>query len=81
MEQSNGTLARKRSRWAGILLGRLVQRGCPYSKECQDESCQLRYYCKCAAENERAATRLENALWGVVAVSTGAMVLYWLVAP
>jgi len=70
----------KRPHWVDILTGRLAEQICPYArKPCPDESCQLRYSCKCAQEQSAAASRLENRMWGVLAACGAAVIVYWFV--
>jgi hypothetical protein len=80
MEQNDPVVAVKPAHWARLLGGRLLQRVCPYTKECQEKSCQFRSYCQCACDEERASTILENRLWGIVAACAVTMILYWLLA-
>ena len=77
MKDSDQMSAAKRPHWTAILLGRLAERVCPFAKKpCPDESCKLRDFCKCAQQQERAARTLENRLWGTLAVSGAAVILY-----
>ena len=80
MEQNDSVLAVTRPHWARLLWGRLLQRFCPYTKVCQEKSCQLRVYCQCAREEERVSTRLENRLWGIVAACALFVILCWVLA-
>jgi hypothetical protein len=79
MEQNDPAFAVKRAHWSRLLGGRLLQRVCPYTKECQDQSCRFRSYCQCTRDEERASEVLENRLWGIVTVSVVTVILYWLV--
>ena len=79
MKDSGQIPVTERPHWITILVGRLAERLCPYAKKpCPDETCKLRYFCKCAQEQEGAAKRLENRLWGALAVCGVAVILYWL---
>ena len=80
MVENDPVLAVKHAHWTRLLWGRLLQRVCPYTKECQDKSCQFRHYCQCARNEERASTILVNRLWAIVAVCALTEILWWLLA-
>jgi hypothetical protein len=65
--------------WTAVLLGRVAERICHSAKNpCPDESCKLRYYCRCAQEQERTARMLEFTLCGSMAACGGGLIVYWL---
>ena len=78
MEDGSRTMVAKRPHWLAILLGRMAERICPYAKApCPEENCKIREFCKCAQEQAAAARRLENRLWGTLAVCGVAAIVFW----
>ena len=68
----------KRPQWIAILVGRLAERICRSEKNpCPIENCRLRYFCKCAQEQERTAKTLEAALVGSMAACGVGLIVYW----
>ena len=81
MKDSDQIPVAKRPQWIAILVGRLAERICRSAKDpCPDESCRLRYYCKCAQEQDRTAKTLEITLLGSMAACGVGLILYWLLA-
>jgi hypothetical protein len=79
VEGRNQSSTARRPHWTAILLGRLTQFVCPYAKEpCPDESCKLRYFCKCAQQQECAVKTREDRLWGALALCGLSALLIWL---
>jgi hypothetical protein len=70
-------------RWSAILLGRWILRVCRRSEAktghaCEEESCALRIYCKCARENYEHGAALEHRAWLVLAACGAAVILFWI---
>lgn len=79
MKDSGQISVAKRPHWMAVLLGRVAERICNSGKNsCPDESCKLKYYCKCAQEQERTANMLEITLVGSMAACGGGLIVYWL---
>jgi hypothetical protein len=70
--------ATKRPRWISILVGRITERICRSEKvPCPIENCRLKYFCKCAQEQARAAKTLEITFVGLMAVCGVGLIVYW----
>jgi len=79
VENRDRISAVKRPWWITILVGRLAERMCHSAKDpCPIEKCRLKYYCKCAQEQDRTAKTLEITLLGSMAACGVGMIVYWL---
>ncbi len=66
-----------RPRWVGQFLGREILRVCPKAHRIDPcPGCELRVFCKCAQADFAAATRVEKAVWTVLAACGAAIILY-----
>ncbi len=80
VEDHNQILTATRPHWTTVVLGRLAQRVCPFADQpCPDESCKIRYFCKCAQQQERVAKTREDWLWGALAICGLSGILIWLI--